>query len=195
MRFIEEIQNAIGMWANESIGIERTEADTIKKLALEEVPELWTSVQERGTISSEEIADVLILALDLCFMANINAGQVIMDKMEINAIRSWEKRNGVMRHVKDTRHNEGKRRQAVAHSEDVSATEPSGAYVQRGYDSPGDREDSGAGRCEHNESSAGTRLGRNPVGGHTNTDKDESARYGVGSERTLPTRHFPELDP
>jgi NTP pyrophosphatase (non-canonical NTP hydrolase) len=94
---IKEITRDIYEWA-ESIMPNRVPADAIKKLSMEEVPELWRALKEEGHIDEGEIADILILALDICAMSNINPAKAIQDKMDINRQRNWKFEYGVLQH-------------------------------------------------------------------------------------------------
>jgi NTP pyrophosphatase (non-canonical NTP hydrolase) len=76
----------------------RVPADAIKKLSMEEVPELWRSLKDNGRIDEGEIADVLILALDICAMSDIDPAQAIREKMNINRQRNWKFEYGVLQH-------------------------------------------------------------------------------------------------
>ncbi len=87
----------IMLWAD-SIMPDRTPADAIKKLSMEEVPELWRSIKENGVVDEGEIADVLILALDVCAMSGIDPLAAINHKMEINRRRKWKFEHGVLQH-------------------------------------------------------------------------------------------------
>ena len=91
------VQRAIWEWAN-NIMPERTPADAIKKLSMEEVPELWRSLKENGTVDEDEIADILILTLDICEMCNIDALDAIHIKMQENIRRKWKFEYGVLQH-------------------------------------------------------------------------------------------------
>lgn len=84
-------------WAEE-IMPNRVPADAIKKLSMEEVPELWRALKENGHIDEGEIADVLILALDICAMSKIDPARAIADKMRINRGRTWKFEYGVLQH-------------------------------------------------------------------------------------------------
>lgn len=84
-------------WANK-IMPNRTPADAIKKLSMEEVPELWRALKETGKIDEGEIADVLILAIDIAYMAGIDPLRAMNKKMEINERRSWKFEHGVLQH-------------------------------------------------------------------------------------------------
>ena len=95
-----KIANEIMLWAD-GIMPDRTPADAIKKLSMEEVPELWRSLKETGKVDEGEIADVLILALDICAMSNIDPARAIHDKMVINRQRKWKFEYGVLQHTKE----------------------------------------------------------------------------------------------
>ncbi|KKN39782.1 hypothetical protein LCGC14_0739780 [marine sediment metagenome] len=94
---LQVITRAIWNWANE-IMPNRTPADAIKKLSMEEVPELWRSIKENGEVDEGEIADVLILALDICEMSCIDPAEAIHNKMVINMGRRWKFEHGVLQH-------------------------------------------------------------------------------------------------
>jgi len=94
---IEELQGYIYQWA-QGIMPNRVPADAIKKLSMEEVPELWRALKENGHIDEGEIADILILALDICAMSCIDAGEAIKKKMAINEARNWKFEYGVLQH-------------------------------------------------------------------------------------------------
>ena len=91
------ISRAIMKWAD-TIMPDRTAADAIKKLSMEEVPELWRSLKEDGEIDEGEIADVLILALDICELSGINPMIAIHQKMMVNCTRKWKIEYGVLQH-------------------------------------------------------------------------------------------------
>jgi len=84
-------------WAD-GIMPHRTPADAIKKLSMEEVPELWDSLKRQGKVDPSEIADILILALDICHMSGIDPLDAINEKMAINECRSWKFEHGVLQH-------------------------------------------------------------------------------------------------
>ena len=94
---MEVITRAIYNWAN-TIMPDRTPADAIKKLSMEEVPELWRSLKENGEVDEGEIADVLILALDICAMSCIDPVDAIHVKMQENLQRKWKFEYGVLQH-------------------------------------------------------------------------------------------------
>ena len=91
------ISRAIKKWAD-GIMPNRTPADAIKKLSMEEVPELWRSLKENDKIDPGEIADVLILALDICEMEGVNPIEAIHAKMMTNCARTWKFEYGVLQH-------------------------------------------------------------------------------------------------
>lgn len=94
---IHVVTRAIKNWAD-TIMPHRTPADAIKKLSMEEVPELWRSLKEYGEVDEGEIADVLILALDICAMSDIDPLTAIHEKMVINMGRKWKFEHGVLQH-------------------------------------------------------------------------------------------------
>lgn len=94
---LKVITRAIKNWAD-GIMPDRTPADAIKKLAMEEVPELWRALTETGEIDEGEIADVLIIALDICAMADIDPATAIHQKMAQNIGRKWKFAYGVLQH-------------------------------------------------------------------------------------------------
>lgn len=94
---IDAVTRAIKNWADK-IMPDRTPADAIKKLSMEEVPELWRSLKETGEVDEGEIADVLILALDICAMSGIDPMDAIHQKMTINVARKWKFEYGVLQH-------------------------------------------------------------------------------------------------
>ena len=91
------ISRAIKNWAD-TIMPDRSPADAIKKLSMEEVPELWRALKEEGEVDASEIADVLILALDICELSNINPMVAIHAKMMENCTRTWKLEYGVLQH-------------------------------------------------------------------------------------------------
>ncbi len=94
---MDDITTDIYDWA-ESIMPNRVPADAIKKLSMEEVPELWRALKDHGHIDEGEIADILILALDICAMSGIDPARAIHDKMVINRQRKWKFEYGVLQH-------------------------------------------------------------------------------------------------
>lgn len=94
---ITVISRAIKNWADRLMP-ERTPADAIKKLSMEEVPELWRSLKENGEVDEGEIADVLIIALDVCELSGIDPLDAIHNKMMINMGRKWRTEYGVLQH-------------------------------------------------------------------------------------------------
>jgi len=100
MQFIQELQIQVHQWGRETFG-DRTVYAPLKKMAMEEVPELLVKYAENGHIDPGEIADVFILALDICAMEGIDAGAAIRDKMVINRDRDWIiDKDGVGNHVR-----------------------------------------------------------------------------------------------
>jgi NTP pyrophosphatase (non-canonical NTP hydrolase) len=98
LRDINQLQYWIYEWANKHMP-DRTPADAIKKLTMEEVPELWRTYKETGKLDESELADILIIILDLCEMGGTDAVKIICDKMEVNILRKWKIEHGVLQHI------------------------------------------------------------------------------------------------
>ena len=95
MTTVAELQAEIAGWAD-SVVPNRTPLSVIAKM-LGEVGELIAS--ERMSDPSE-IADVLILALDLAHLQGIDAAEAIRNKLEINKGRKWQVAdNGCAQHI------------------------------------------------------------------------------------------------
>lgn len=94
---VQVLQRAIWKWANTQYP-ERSPADAIKKLSMEEVPELWRSFRETDELDPDELADILIIVFDLCEMAKVDALEIIHEKMVINVQRKWTITHGVLQH-------------------------------------------------------------------------------------------------
>ncbi len=91
---IRDLQRLVTTWAD-SIYPTRTLEDTLIKL-LEEVAELFKDPSE------EELADVMILAMDLFHLASVPIGKAVEKKMRINIEeRTWkiDPKTGIMKHV------------------------------------------------------------------------------------------------
>ena len=92
---VAELQAEIAEWAD-SVVPNRTPLSVIAKM-LGEVGELIAS--ERMSDPSE-LADVMILALDLAHLQGIDAAEAIRDKLEINKGRKWQVAdNGCAQHI------------------------------------------------------------------------------------------------
>jgi NTP pyrophosphatase (non-canonical NTP hydrolase) len=97
MSTITELQAEIAAWADEVVP-HRTAISLISKL-LEEIGELLGS-EKMGDPS--ELADVMILCLDLAYVQKIDIEDAIRKKIEVNRKRKWKVAdNGAARHVKD----------------------------------------------------------------------------------------------
>lgn len=91
---LREINKDIQTWLLE-VYPDRTLDQVIAKLS-EEIGEL----QERP-LDGWEIADVLILLLDLCDMAGFDPAKLVKHKMDTNKKRQWQIVNGLLKHVKN----------------------------------------------------------------------------------------------
>jgi NTP pyrophosphatase (non-canonical NTP hydrolase) len=92
---VQELQAEIADWANQ-LNPNRTALSLIAKM-LEELGELIASDRQDDPL---ELADVLILALDLAHIKQIDLALAVQAKMQINRQRQWRiADNGAMTHV------------------------------------------------------------------------------------------------
>jgi hypothetical protein len=96
---IQQLQNEIAIWSDNTFGTGRPAAIPLHHLA-KEIQELIASPED-----SMEYADCLILLLDAYRMSGGSADQLIetcYEKLEINRKRKWGKpdRNGVVEHIR-----------------------------------------------------------------------------------------------
>tara|TARA_R110000772_G_scaffold268452_1_gene395574 strand:+ start:19420 stop:20226 length:807 start_codon:yes stop_codon:yes gene_type:complete len=96
---LNKLQDRIFTWAD-SVFPQRTAEDALKKLIMEEIPELLTSDKADDPL---EWADVFILMLDVAKLKGIDLIAVSHEKMAINENRTWEinDKTGLMNHVPD----------------------------------------------------------------------------------------------
>lgn len=94
---LDGMMKSIVDWADRLMP-DRTPADAIKKLSMEEVPELWRELKETGELSEGELADIGIIWLDLCNMAGVDPLSIMQVKMQINHRRRWKIEYGVLQH-------------------------------------------------------------------------------------------------
>lgn len=98
---IREAAEYINRWAQETFP-GREPSGSLSKLVLEEIPELLQHKKLRGTEDiGLELADCFILLLDLSVIWGVDLAQALMEKMEINACRFWErdKETGLWSHA------------------------------------------------------------------------------------------------
>jgi NTP pyrophosphatase (non-canonical NTP hydrolase) len=92
---VTELQSEIAEWADQ-LNPHRTALSLIAKM-LEELGELIASDRQDDPL---ELADVLILALDLAHIKQIDLAAAVQAKMKINRQRQWRiADNGAMTHV------------------------------------------------------------------------------------------------
>ncbi|QQG31318.1 nucleotide pyrophosphohydrolase [Cyanophage S-2L] len=92
---VAELQAEIAAWIH-PLNPDRRPGGTIAKL-LEEIGELIASDRAHDPL---EVADVLILALDLATLLGVDVTEAIRAKLAINRARSWARAdNGAMRHI------------------------------------------------------------------------------------------------
>lgn len=91
---IRELQTDVIEWAD-GIAPDRSAKDAVVKM-VSETSELLDAVLNNGNVE-QELADCLILLLDLADMYNIDLVEAGAAKMTINWNRKWENVNGVIR--------------------------------------------------------------------------------------------------
>jgi NTP pyrophosphatase (non-canonical NTP hydrolase) len=92
---VHELQADIAEWADK-LNPHRTALSIIAKM-LEELGELIASDRQDDPL---ELADVLILALDLAHIKGIDLTDAVQRKMRVNRNRVWRiADNGAMKHV------------------------------------------------------------------------------------------------
>lgn len=97
---LNKAARAVNEWANTTFPTRGPES-SLFKLVMEEVPELLL-MRKMGVENLEgEMADCLILLLDLCVIWGIDPATAIKNKMLINAERTWrhDVRTGFYNHL------------------------------------------------------------------------------------------------
>ena len=96
------LQEQISEWAASAIP-ERSPMSGLQKLAFEEIPELVRAVTSHGHLGDvhSEMADCLILLLDVATLLGVDAEKVVKLKLIENASREWVKNpeTGFYNHV------------------------------------------------------------------------------------------------
>lgn len=97
---LRAVQDEITRWAQETFP-HRTDHHAAYKLNMEEIPELMMHKKEKGTEDiGPELADCLILLLDLASLWEVDVVEALRAKMAVNYGRSWNMdANGIMQHV------------------------------------------------------------------------------------------------
>lgn len=98
MMFIEKMQEHVVEWIELLIPErDRDPMATCIKLS-EEVNELVYEHYTGGDGIGEEVADCLILLLDIAYMNDVDITEEFLKKMAINRNRKWKTKNGSMKH-------------------------------------------------------------------------------------------------
>jgi len=109
---IYELTSYIVTWAN-TVNPDRDPFVTLKKL-LEEIEELQTRPGD-----GYELADVMILFLDLCHLTGVDIVKAVHWKMKINEGRTWElQEDGTLQHKRSTESGFGTQVAYCSHCED-----------------------------------------------------------------------------
>ena len=96
---MEALQARIATWANNNPALrDRTPEDALRKLVMEEIPELLTSEKSSDPT---EWADCFILILDIFYLLNIDPIEHSHAKMDTNEKREWavDPKTGLVGHV------------------------------------------------------------------------------------------------
>lgn len=96
----EELQELVVSWASSAFPT-RSFTTIQRKLCLSEIPELMIAIGEGDVEAIKgELADNLILILDMAHLLQIDLPSEIEKKMEINRARTWQiNQFGVSQHV------------------------------------------------------------------------------------------------
>lgn len=93
---IQLMTNEVVDWINPILP-ERSSFDTAIKL-VEEVSELLHAIHHDGDVG-QEIADVLILLLDIADLHRVDTVKEFNKKMLINRCRVWQEHQGTLKHT------------------------------------------------------------------------------------------------
>lgn len=97
--YLRRLQHIVVSWAND-ISPRRKPKDAVVKM-VSETAELLDAVLNGGSDDVEgELGDCIILLLDISAMYNIDLVYAGIQKMKINAARTWVEEDGVIRRVK-----------------------------------------------------------------------------------------------
>lgn len=99
---IRDIQLMVVHWAHDTFGYKRNLGTISKKLG-KEIQEMQENIQGRDYSDlGQEVADVQILLLDLCFLLDIDVEGEILKKLNVNKARKWEiQPDGTSQHTKE----------------------------------------------------------------------------------------------
>lgn len=94
---IDDLQKVVGLWGDRVLPYRTIEGIAFK--LIEEALELLRASRGVGA-TEDELADILILALDIANVAKIDVVRAVLTKMAINNERKWEVRaDGTAQHV------------------------------------------------------------------------------------------------
>jgi NTP pyrophosphatase (non-canonical NTP hydrolase) len=101
MMKIKKMQKQVVRWICDHIPDERRDpVNTAIKLS-EEVAELLHALYTDGDNVGEEVADCIILLLDIAHLEGVNMDTQFKLKMAINANRQWKLDKGCLSHAND----------------------------------------------------------------------------------------------
>ena len=98
----ERLRKAVCRWADQTFPTDRFSLGPKALHLREEVDELRHALEHDNPFSiSEELADIVIIAMHIAHCRDINLYKAVCDKFEIVKQRSWQApdEHGVIRHV------------------------------------------------------------------------------------------------
>ena len=98
IRDLDSLTAEMELWISQVLP-ERSPFDTATKI-VEEASELLHALHHKGDVASE-CADILVLLLDVALLEGFDLQEAFEKKMEINRNRTWERRNGSLKHQAD----------------------------------------------------------------------------------------------
>lgn len=99
-RDIKEMQDRVAEWADR-VFAERDPRKTALKMTGEAVEVQEAVAYFEDDCAGSELADVLILLLDLAYLKGIDLSAEFWAKMEVNESRRWVVGDGCFKHVKE----------------------------------------------------------------------------------------------
>ena len=100
MGTLSRMTEAVVLWIQDYLpNDKRDSVNTSIKLS-EEASELTHAIYSGDGDVGEEIADCIILLLDIAFLNNVDIEEEFWKKMRTNEMRTWNKSKGCLKHEK-----------------------------------------------------------------------------------------------
>lgn len=96
MKNVDSMTQEVVRWISTMIP-DRDPMNTAIKLA-EEVSELQHSIYVNDGDAGQELADILILLVDVSFLLGVDLADEFNKKMEVNRKREWNREKGCLKH-------------------------------------------------------------------------------------------------